>query len=79
MQDQVPQTDFVVCINNEGYLASLEKRKIYRALPDSDAAAHGLIRVVDESGEDYLYPREYFSPIALPQALAEVLSFAGEP
>jgi len=58
----------VVCINNEGYAASLEKRKIYVALRDPAAEKHDLIRVVDESGDDYLYPKKFFRSIALPQA-----------
>ena len=57
---------FVVCLKNKGYEVSLEARKIYRALPDPDAAKHRQIRVIDESGEDYLYPAKYFSPIELP-------------
>lgn len=65
------QTQFVVCINNEAYPASLELRKIYRVLPDEKAATHSLIRVVDESGEDYLYPEKFFVPIQLPQAAQE--------
>jgi len=68
---------FVLCLKNDGYSASLEKRKIYRVLPDSDASAHSLIRVVDESGEDYLYPMEWFALITLPQTVAEkVLALA---
>jgi TPP-dependent pyruvate/acetoin dehydrogenase alpha subunit len=59
----------VVCIDNEGYAVSLEKRKIYIALRDAAAAKHGLLRVVDESGEDYLYPKKSFRPIALPLAV----------
>lgn len=54
---------FVVCIKNAGYPASLELHKIYRVLPDEDAAEDGDIRIVDESGEDYLYPAAYFAPI----------------
>jgi hypothetical protein len=50
----------VVCIDNEGYPASLEPRKIYVSIPDADAEKDGLIRVIDESGEDYLYPRTRF-------------------
>lgn len=60
---------FVVCLKNEGYEVSLERRKIYRALPDSEAAKHRQIRVVDESGEDYLYPKNFFAPLELPQAI----------
>ena len=54
--------EFVVCINNAEYPASLELHKIYRMVPDADAAADGDIRIVDESGEDYLYPACNFSP-----------------
>ena len=50
----------VVCVSNEGYPASLERRKIYEALRDADAEKHGLIPIVDESGEDYLYPASMF-------------------
>jgi hypothetical protein len=50
----------VVCVDNEGYRASLERRKIYIALRDADAEKHGLIRIVDESGDDYLFPRASF-------------------
>lgn len=60
---------FVVCLENDGYEVSLERRKIYRVLPDSDAAKHRLIRVIDESGEDYLYPQRFFALIELPQAI----------
>jgi hypothetical protein len=59
----------VVCVSNEGHPASLEKRKIYVALRDVVAEKLGLIRIVDESGEDYLYPRSFFRVIALPQAV----------
>lgn len=70
------QAQFVVCINNEGYPASLDLRKIYRILPDEKAAKHNLIRVVDESGEDYLYPERFFVPIQLPQAAEEAFLHA---
>ena len=56
---------FVICIENEGYEVSLERRKIYQALPDPDAAKHRQIRVIDESGEDYLYPAAYFVDVTL--------------
>ena len=59
----------VVCVNNEGYPASLERRKIYVALRDADAEKHDLIRIVDGSGDDYLYPKALFRPIALPQGV----------
>jgi hypothetical protein len=56
----------VVCIRNDGYSVSAERRKSYVAIPDQSAARHGLVRVVDESGDDYLYPNEYFASIDLP-------------
>jgi hypothetical protein len=59
----------VVCIDNARYPASLEKRKIYVALRDASAEKHGLIRIIDESGEDYLYQKTCFRSIALPQAV----------
>lgn len=64
---------FAVCVNNADYPASLELHKIYRVLPDADAASDGDLRVVDESGEDYLYPAEYFVLIELPQAVRKSL------
>jgi hypothetical protein len=67
-------TQFVVCIKNDQYPASLEVRKIYRSLPDASAAKHQLIRVIDESGEDYLYPADYFVPIKLPQLVVKALA-----
>lgn len=57
----------VVCIENADFPASLEKRKIYVALRDDAAEVRGLLRVIDESGEDYLYPKSFFRPIELPQ------------
>jgi hypothetical protein len=65
--------EFVVCINNEGYSASLELHKIYRVIPDKDAAGDEDLRVIDESGEDYLYPASYFAVIELPAAVEESL------
>lgn len=59
----------VLCLQNKGYEVSLERRKIYQALPDRDAAAHGQLRVIDESGEDYLYPETFFAHIPLPKPL----------
>jgi len=65
--------EFVVCINNEGYPASLELHKIYRVVSDEDAVANEDLRVIDESGEDYLYPSSYFAPIKVPAAIEESL------
>jgi hypothetical protein len=61
----------VLCICNGGYEASLELRKIYQTIPDTGAARHHLLRVIDESGEDYLYPQDFFLPIELPKAVEE--------
>jgi hypothetical protein len=63
----------VVCIDNEGYAASLEKRKIYVALRDARAEQTGLIRIVDESGDDYLYPKSFFRSIALPSSVKKAV------
>ena len=62
-----------MCVRNEGYPSSLERRKIYVALRDADAEKHGLIRIVDESGDDYLYPKALFRSIALPQAVRKAV------
>jgi hypothetical protein len=60
---------FVICIGNEGYPVSLEKRKIYVALRDPAAEKHGQLRIIDESGEDYLYPKAFFRTIILSQSV----------
>jgi hypothetical protein len=59
----------VICIANTGYEAALERRKIYECLPDSEAAKRKLLRVIDESGEDYLYPQDLFVAAPLPEAV----------
>jgi hypothetical protein len=66
---KVSRKQFVVCLRNKGYEVSLERRKIYQAVPDTEAAKHGLVRVIDESGEDYLYPKRFFAAIELPQPI----------
>ena len=63
----------VVCIRNAGYEVSLERRKIYNVLADVEAQKHKMLRVVDESGEDYLYPEEFFLSVALPPAVRQAL------
>ena len=68
------KTQFVVCIKNEGYAASLELHKIYPVIYDSNAVEHHLIRILDESSEDYLYPADYFVPIKLPHAVKQALT-----
>jgi len=64
---------FAVCINNRGYPASLELHKIYRVLPDESAAEDGDIRVIDESGEDYLYSADRFVDVELPKPVRQSL------
>jgi len=65
---------FAICVRNEGYEASLEVRKIYDLLNDPEAESHGLLRVVDESGEGYLFPKEFFAPIDLPSPIQSRLA-----
>ena len=67
--NRAPAKQLVVCVENDGYPASLEKRKIYVALRDRAAETHQLLRIIDETGEDYLYPKRFFRPIELPQTL----------
>jgi hypothetical protein len=67
---------FAVCINNAEYPASLELHKIYQVLPDEDAACDGDIRVIDESGEDYLYPASSFVMIEVPQEVERAILHA---
>ena len=64
---------FAVCIRNKGYEASLEKGKLYRVIPDQEAEAHGYLRIVDESGEDYGYTASRFFAIDLPRPLERAL------
>jgi hypothetical protein len=64
---------FLICVENKGYTVSLEKRKIYVALPDEMALEHGQVRVVDETGEGYLYPKSLFLPITLPASLRKAI------
>jgi hypothetical protein len=70
-----PSDHYLLCVSNDGHPASLEVRKVYRALPDPVAASRGFVRIIDESGEDYLHPSGCFVAIELPQAAAQ--AFAG--
>ena len=72
MKHKKAERRFVVCVRNED-CEDLELRKIYQVLPDTAAAEDGYIRVIDESGEDYLYPADYFLPIALSKDLEKAL------
>ncbi|HEY0545136.1 MAG TPA: hypothetical protein VGC91_07035 [Pyrinomonadaceae bacterium] len=72
MKRKKTESQFVVCVGNED-CKDLELRKIYQVLPDEAAAQDGYIRVIDESGEDYLYPADYFLPIQLSKDLEKAL------
>ena len=76
MTINTPETSYVFCVKNDDYPVSLELRKVYRVVPDDWATAHGHIRIIDESGEDYLYPVEFFVPVALPEAAEGVFALA---
>lgn len=73
----IPDTEYVICRENSGYPASLELRKIYRRLSDPRAEADGFLRIIDESGEDYLYPSRFFVSVTLPEGVAEEFATAG--
>ncbi len=68
--------EYMVCVHNEGFGASLERGKLYHCTRDDDAAAHGMLRIVDESGEDYLYPKALFLPIEVPKPVSRALAAA---
>jgi hypothetical protein len=72
------EPQFVVCVKNKQYGASLELRKLYQVVPDDSAAQHKQLRVIDESGEDYLYPADYFVAVALPQAAGKAVLRASD-
>ena len=76
---QLKAHPLVICIQNSNYPASLERRKIYETIPDSDAEKHHQLRVIDESGEDYLYPESYFIPVTLPKKVEETVIKAAWP
>ena len=65
--------NLLLCVRNDKYEASLERRKIYHALQDRAAAKYQQVRVIDESGEDYLYPAAFFAPIKLPRPLRKAV------
>jgi hypothetical protein len=73
MEEMVMKKHFMICVYNRGYESSLETRKLYEVLPDKMAERHHQIRVIDESGEDYLYPEKYFASVRLPLATKERL------
>lgn len=65
--------NYLVCVSNEKYSVSLEPKKLYEVLPDPQAETRGMVRVIDESGEDYLFPAYLFMPVALPESVIKVL------
>ncbi len=65
--------EFIICIKNRGYEASLELWKVYMTVSDDPAKRQNLLRVIDESGEDYLFPSEYFVPLALPKVVRDAM------
>lgn len=69
-----PTPRFAICVDNSEYPASLELHKVYRLLAAADASRHGDLRIVDESGEDYLYPAEYFVVVDLPRDTVRALA-----
>src|SRR5438309_8996105 len=73
MQRKGRTTAFLLCVNNEGYPASLEVGKVYKAIPDKLAERHRLVRVIDESGEDYLHSEKCFVPIDVPPSARKAL------
>ncbi|MFQ5913342.1 MAG: hypothetical protein ACE5JS_09175 [Nitrospinota bacterium] len=74
MKRRSQETPYVVCVKNAGYKASLVVRRIYRMIPDAEARKRGLLRVVDESGEDYLFPEELFVAVELPKEVDKMFS-----
>lgn len=64
---------FVICVNNKDYPSSLQLWKVYRVLPDDKGNRHKMLRVIDESGEDYLFSASYFVPVELPKAVESAL------
>lgn len=68
---------YVVCVNSEGYAGSLERMKLYRVIPDAEAKSLDMLRIVDESGEDYLYPSDLFAPIKVEAVVARALMGPG--
>ena len=71
-----PAKELVICVKNDGYDVSLERRKLYVSIADADAEKRGQLRVIDESGEDYLYPRKFFVSVELPQSIRRAVLLA---
>jgi hypothetical protein len=69
---------FALCLDNAGYPASLERGKVYRVIPDAEAAAHGYVRIIDESGEDYAFTADRFHVLDLPLPVGQALLSASQ-
>ena len=69
-------SQYVICLRKDGHPASLEVRKLYALIPDAEASQHGLVRIVDESGEDYLYPADWFIQVDLPKPVIAPFAIA---
>lgn len=76
MENQNTELSFAICINNEGYDDDLKVRTVYQILPDESAAKSNYVRVVDETGEDYLYPAAYFVRVEVPHEMEKALLLA---
>ncbi|MBN1479276.1 hypothetical protein JXA70_03280 [candidate division KSB1 bacterium] len=70
------KSKYFICIDNRDAEASLERWKVYKAIEDNHAFKHKMIRIIDESGEDYLFPLDYFVPIDLPQTVERAMQTA---
>lgn len=66
--------EYLLCVRNDGYPASLEVHKVYQSLADSEAAEHRMVRIIDESGEDYLFPARFFVTVELPNAVKKAFT-----
>ena len=76
MTKKKQRSRFLLCVKNDAYPVSLEVRKIYQEIADEKAAVKNMVRIVDESGEDYLYPESYFVALEIPKAAVKALSRA---
>ncbi len=74
MKTRSAKRSYVICLGNRGYKASLIVRRLYEMIEDGEAEAHGLIRVIDESGEDYLFPQRLFATLSLPKEVHQRLA-----
>lgn len=71
--------EYLLCVKNDGYPASLEVHKVYQSLPDAEAAEHRKVRIIDESGEDYLFPANFFVAVELPLAVKRAFTRRSRP